>query len=79
VKYFLRSDFIMRIGHLLIMIVAIATIIIIPVLAGALVGAIVALLLQTDLIPAALIGALGGGFTGYAFLLLSVGMHRGGQ
>ena len=70
----------MRIGHLLIMIVAIATIIIIiPALAGALVGAIVALLLQTDLIPAILIGSLGGGFTGYAFLLLSVGMHRGGQ
>ena len=69
----------MKIWTALIMIVAITTIIIIPALAGALVGAIIALLLQTDLIPAILIGSLGGGFTGYAFLLLSVGMHRGGQ
>ena len=69
----------MKIWTALIMIVAITTIIIIPALAGALVGAIIALLLQTDLIPAILIVSLGGGFTGYAFLLLSVGMHRGGQ
>ena len=69
----------MKIWTILVMIVAIATIIIIPALAGALVGAIVALLLQTNLITAMFIGSLGGGFTGYAFLLLSVGMHRGGQ
>lgn len=61
------------------MIITVIVIIIIPALAGVLVGAIIALLLQTDLIPAILIGSLGGGFTGYAFLLLSVGMHRGGQ
>ena len=61
------------------MIVAIAMIIIIPALAGALVGALASLVLATDVDPAVLTGVLCGGFTGYAFLLLSVGMHRGGQ
>lgn len=59
----------MRIGHLLIMIVAIAMIIIIPALAGALVGALASLVLALPTLPTALIGALGGACSGLAFLL----------
>ena len=73
----------MRIGTALmalVMIVAIMVMtIIIPAIIGTVIGVLVALLLSVNPAPTALIGALGGGFTGYAFLLLSVGMHRGGQ
>ena len=61
---------VMRIATtVLVMIIAVTSIVITFALIGAVVGAIVALLLQTDLIPAALIGALGGFCSGLAFLL----------
>lgn len=59
----------MKIGPLLIMIVAIATIMIAPAAAGAIIGALIALILNMDVIPVALIGALGGTYSGLAFLL----------
>ena len=51
------------------MIVAIATIIIIPALAGALVGALTSFALGAEILPVALIGALSGACSGLAFLL----------
>ena len=53
----------------LVMIIAVTSIVITFALIGAVVGAIVALLLQTDLIPVILIGVLGGGLASSAFLL----------
>jgi len=58
-----------KIWTALIVVIAIASIIIAFALIGAVVGAIVALLLQTDLIPVILIGVLGGGLASSAFLL----------
>jgi ABC-type multidrug transport system permease subunit len=69
VKHFLRSDFIMRIGSLFVIVVAIMTIVITPALIGAVVGVLIALTLSVNPIPAALIGALGGFCSGLAFLL----------
>lgn len=62
----------------LVMIIAVTSIVITFALIGAVVGAIVALLLQTDLIPVILIGVLGGGFTSFMFLL-NAGMNGGGK
>lgn len=53
----------------LVMIIAVTSIVITFALIGAVVGAIVAFLLQTDLIPVILIGVLGGGLASSAFLL----------
>ena len=60
---------VMRIVTVLVMIIAVTSIVITFALIGAVVGAIVALLLQTDLIPVILIGVLGGSYVGLAFLL----------
>lgn len=51
------------------MIVAIATIIIIPTLAGAVVGMLISFMFAIDVTPTALIGALGGFCASLAFLL----------
>ncbi len=59
----------MKIGPLLIMIVTIATIIIAPAAAGAVIGMLIAPILSIDITPAALIGALGGFCASSAFLL----------
>lgn len=60
----------------LVMIIAVTSIVITFALIGAVVGAIVALLLQTDLIPVILIGVLGGGLASSAFLL-NAGLNGG--
>ena len=61
---------VMRIATtVLVMIIAVTSIVITFALIGAVVGAIVAFLLQTDLIPVILIGVLGGGLASSAFLL----------
>lgn len=59
----------MRIATVLIMIAAIATIIIAPALVGMVVGILIAFLFAIDVIPTALIGALGGSCVGLMFLL----------
>ena len=51
------------------MIVAIAMIIIIPTLAGAVVGTLISFMFSIDVTPTALIGALGGFCASLAFLL----------
>lgn len=67
---------IMRIGSLFIMAVAVMTIVITPALIGTVVGMLIALTLAADTTPAALIGALGGFYFGFAFLLNA--KQRGG-
>jgi hypothetical protein len=59
----------MKIGTAFVMVVALATVITIPTLAGAAIGALVSFALSTNTLPAALIGALGGFCSGLAFLL----------
>ena len=59
----------MKIWTALIMIVAIAMIIIIPALAGAVVGMLISFMFAIDVTPTALIGALGGFCASLAFLL----------
>lgn len=59
----------MKIWTVLVMIVAIAMIIIIPILAGAVVGMLISFMFAIDVTPTALIGALGGFCASLAFLL----------
>ncbi len=59
----------MKIWTVLVMIVAIAMIIIIPALAGAVVGMLISFMFAIDVTPTALIGALGGFCASLAFLL----------
>ena len=59
----------MKIWTILVMIVAIAMIIIIPALAGAVVGMLISFMFAIDVTPTALIGALSGACSGLAFLL----------
>ena len=59
----------MKNGTVFIVAIAIATVITIPTLAGAAIGALVSFALAADTLPAALIGALGGFCSGLAFLL----------
>ena len=58
----------MKIWTILVMIVAIAMIII-PALAGAVVGMLISFMFAIDVTPTALIGALGGFCASLAFLL----------
>ena len=58
------------------MIVAIAMIIAIPTLAGAVVGMLISFMFAIDVTPTALIGALGGFCAGFAFLL-NAGLNGG--
>lgn len=66
----------MKIGTAFVMVVALATVITIPTLAGAAIGALVSFALAADTLPAALIGALGGFCSGLAFLL-NAGLNGG--
>ena len=59
----------MKIWTAVIMIVAIAMIIAIPTLAGAVVGMLISFMFAIDVTPTALIGALGGFCASFAFLL----------
>ena len=59
----------MKIWTILVMIVAIAMIIAIPTLAGAVVGMLISFMFAIDVTPTALIGALGGFCASLAFLL----------
>ena len=59
----------MKIWTILVMIVAIAMIIIIPALAGAVVGMLISFMFAIDVTPTALIGALSGSYIGLMFLL----------
>ena len=59
----------MKIWTAVIMIVAIAMIIAIPTLAGAVVGMLISFMFAIDVTPTALIGALGGFCASRAFLL----------
>ena len=58
-----------KIGPLVIVVVAIAMIIAIPTLAGAVVGMLISFMFAIDVTPTALIGALSGACSGLAFLL----------
>ena len=58
-----------KIGPLVIVVVAIAMIIAIPTLAGAVVGMLISFMFAIDVTPTALIGALSGGLAGFIFLL----------
>ena len=58
-----------KIGPLVIVVVAIAMIIAIPTLAGAVVGMLISFMFAIDVTPTALIGALGGFCASLAFLL----------
>ncbi len=60
----------MRIGNALIMIVAIMVMtIVIPAIIGAVVGTLASFVLGAEILPVALIGALGGSYVGLVFLL----------
>ena len=59
----------MKIGPLFIMVTALAAVVAASAAIGALLGMLIAFLLAADMSSAAPIGALGGGFTSFMFLL----------
>ena len=68
----------MKIGPLFIMVTALAAVVAASAAIGALLGMLIAFLLAADMSSAAPIGALGGGFTSFMFLL-NAGMNGGGK
>ena len=66
----------MKIGPLFIMVTALAAVVAASAAIGALLGMLIAFLLAADMSSAAPIGALGGGFTSFMFLL-NAGMNGG--
>ena len=68
----------MKIWTALIMIVAVAMVVVVFAAIGAIAGMLIAFLLAADMSSAAPIGALGGGFTSFMFLL-NAGMNGGGK
>ena len=68
----------MKIGTAFVMVVALATVVAVSATIGAAIGMLIAFLLAADMSSAALIGALGGGFTSFMFLL-NAGMNGGGK
>lgn len=59
----------MKIGTAFVMVVALATVVAVSATIGAAIGMLIAFLLAADTSPAALIGALSGGFAILVFLL----------
>ena len=68
----------MKIGTAFVMVVALATVVAVSATIGAAIGMLIAFLLDADMSSAAPIGALGGGFTSFMFLL-NAGMNEGGK
>ena len=68
----------MKIGPLFIMVTALAAVVAASAAIGALLGMLIAFLLAADMSSAVPIGALGGGFTSFMFLL-NAGMNGGGK
>ena len=67
-----------KIGPLIIMVTALVAVVALFAAIGAAAGMLIAFLLAADMSSAAPIGALGGGFTSFMFLL-NAGMNGGGK
>ena len=68
----------MKVGPIFVMVVALATVVAVSATIGALLGMLIAFLLDTSTSSAAPVGALSGGFASFMFLL-NAGLNGEGK